>query len=270
MNHPEIHLPDPLPKRINIGCGYDVREGFLNVDLHSKHSPDLVADATSLPMLPSGYFDEVLAQDVLEHLERDRTQPALDEWARLLSPDGVLIIRVPSLLDMFEMLSAPEYRQFEQAQKVVHLMYGTQAYTGDYHLAGFTPALLDGYLHRAGLSLCESSLLHGWLFDIRVRKSERPASSAEFVHAAYFRILGRPVDAAGLAHHTHALESGVTTREELEKLLRDCEEGRFVANNPSYLVRHRSRLSNAPFGSVERMRSLARKFSARVRSALRR
>ncbi len=63
-------LPTPLPRRINIGCGYDVRPGWLNVDSVARHGPDLIADATDLSMLPNGHFDEVVANDVLEHIER--------------------------------------------------------------------------------------------------------------------------------------------------------------------------------------------------------
>ena len=266
MNQSVAPLPDPLPKRINLGCGYDIRVGYLNVDLQAKHSPDLVADATRLPMLPSGHFEEILAQDVLEHLERARTQPALDEWARLLVPNGILIVRVPSLLDMFEMLSTPAWREFEKAQEVVHLMYGTQAYTGDYHLTGFTPALLDGYLRRAGLLICEASLRDGWLFDIRARKTDCLESAAEFVHGAYFKLLGRPADPAGLAHAHRMLESGKLTRDSFENSLRESEEGLFVADNPSYLARHRGRLRDLPVGTtmMRKARSVVRRLVTRA------
>lgn len=268
MSQPSTPLPDPLPTRINLGCGYDLRAGYLNVDLQPKHNPDLVADATHLPMLPSGHFEEILAQDVLEHFERDRTQPALDEWSRLLQPNGVLIVRVPSLLDMFEMLSAPDRREFAKAQEVVHLMYGTQAYTGDYHLTGFTPALLDGYLRRAGLLICEASLLHGWLFDIRARRTDQLESAAEFVHGAYFRLLARPADAAGLEHFRRALESGGMTRVDVEAALRDSAEARFLADNPSYLRPHRARLRDVPLNVVvmRRVHAAARRLATRLRS----
>ena len=259
-------LPDPLPTRMNLGCGYDLRKGYLNVDLQPKHSPDLVADVTRLPMLPPDHFEEILAQDVLEHLERAHTQPALDEWARLLKPNGVLVIRVPSLLDLFEMLSAPAWREFEKAQEVVHLMYGTQAYTGDFHLTGFTPALLDGYLRRAGLLICEANVRDGWLFDIRARKIGRLESAAEFVHGAYFRILGRPVDPSGLQDHCRALDAGEMTREDLETSLRNSDEGRFLTANPSYLVRHRTRLHDLPVSTalVRTARSAAGRLAARM------
>jgi len=234
-------LPDPLPKKANVGCGFDYREGYLNVDLHERHKPDLVADVTHLPMLPDAHFEEILAQDVLEHFERAKTAPALAEWSRLLAPGGVLHVRVPSLFGMFDLLAHPHYHSAEKAEEIIHLMYGTQAYTGDFHLAGFTAATLDAHLRRAGLLACEAAVEHGWLFDIRARKAERLSSDREFVHGAYFSILGRPADPQGLTDFEKALADGRLTREAFENTLRDSDEARFAATHPAYLVPHRDR-----------------------------
>ncbi|HEU4663943.1 MAG TPA: methyltransferase domain-containing protein [Dokdonella sp.] len=260
-------LPAPLPRKINVGCGYDRREGYLNVDLHAVHKPDLVADVTALPMLPSASFDEILAQDVLEHFERAKTAPALQEWARLLAPGGILHVRVPSLFGMFELLAQPRNGEPANAEEVIHLMYGTQAYTGDYHLAGFTAKTLDEHLRRAGLLVCEASILHGWLFDVRARKVERLASDIEFLHSAYFSILGRPADADGVDTFGSLLASGGMSRDAVERTLRNSEEARFLASNPAYLLPHAARLglpTRAPL--KRRLRSIASALRNRLRS----
>jgi hypothetical protein len=49
--------PAKFPKRVNLGCGFDHRPGFLNVDIHDFHHPDLLADVTQLDMLPSGQYE---------------------------------------------------------------------------------------------------------------------------------------------------------------------------------------------------------------------
>ena len=74
------------PKRLNLGCGYDIRPEYLNVDLHARHGPDLLADVTNLGMLPSEWFSKIIALDVLEHVEGHNVQVALSEWSRLLAP----------------------------------------------------------------------------------------------------------------------------------------------------------------------------------------
>lgn len=53
---------------------------------------DLVSDITSIPA-PDGSFDAVLCSEVLEHVPEPTH--ALDEFARLLRPGGVLILTAP-------------------------------------------------------------------------------------------------------------------------------------------------------------------------------
>lgn len=161
------------PRRINVGCGWDKREGYLNVDLHDFHEPDLVADVRKLDMLPSGEYDEVIAQDVLEHLERSDAPIALAEWARVLRIGGTLFVRVPDLIGLFEMMNESE--DPAEQTKVVHLLFGTQAYTGDFHLNGFTEPLLRAALHDAGFDIVSFTGMHGWLFDVVAERVEHPA-----------------------------------------------------------------------------------------------
>jgi SAM-dependent methyltransferase len=243
-------LPQPLPRRLNVGCGYDKRPDFLNVDLQAFHEPDLVADATCMPMLPSGYFDEIVAQDVLVHFERHKTDEALAEWARLLAPEGTLHARVPSLLHLLEMLAAPANLEAEAARNIVHLIYGTQAYTGDYHLAGFTATMLERHLAEAGLLVCEAEILHGWLFEVSARKTDRLTQPREVIHHAYFKVLARPADPGGLLSLEPLVATGRLSTEELEAMLAASDEGEFGRQYPVYLLPWQNR---QPLASAEQL-----------------
>jgi predicted SAM-dependent methyltransferase len=159
-----------LPDRLNLGCGYDRREGYLNVDIHAFHSPDLVADVTNLDMLPSGGFREIIAQDVLEHLPRTSTVTVLREWNRLLSVGGLLHLRVPSIIDLAALMKAPEHQSIEQQELFVQCLFGTQAYTEDTHFTTFTDPLLRHYLNVAGFAVVDWGMRDGWLFEVDARK----------------------------------------------------------------------------------------------------
>ena len=210
-------------RKLNIGCGWDKKEGFVNADLNAFHTPDVVADACDLAMFEDGSFDFILAQDILEHMERSKTVIALKEWSRLLSPDGHVDIRVPSLFGMFELLSKPESRAAEKAEQIIHLMYGTQAYNGDYHLAGFTAEVLVEYLKRAGLVVRWAEVKDEWLFDLQVVKSGNIVTFEDIVHNAYFEVLGRPVDGGGLLGWVTLLKKGASGEQIRSSLLKSAE-----------------------------------------------
>jgi len=182
------------PRRLNLGSGWDKRPGYLNVDLHGFHRPDLVGDVRSLPMLPSGRYEEIVAQDVLEHLERDEVPPTLREWRRLLAVGGQLWLRVPDLLSLADWLRADDAP--DRHRRVMQLLFGTQAYDGDYHHAGFTDVLLIDELHRAGFGHCELELRDDWLWEGDARAVARgsgPNVSLAWGHGFY----RREADASG-------------------------------------------------------------------------
>ena len=171
---------DPLsfPRRLNLGCGFDYRTGFLNIDVNAFHKPDLVADVRHLTQLPSDFYEEVVAEDVLEHLGRTETLPALLEWSRLLRIGAVLRLRVPDLKGLLTMVTDPARQSIEEQEGLVRSLFGTQNYTGDYHQTGFTRVLLTHYLHQAGFAEVRISQRDGWLLEAQAIKVRNPELSA--------------------------------------------------------------------------------------------
>ena len=166
-----MQLPDPLPRNLNLGCGYDHRPGFLNVDSDPASGPDFIADVASLPMLPSGHFDHIVAHDVLEHISRTKTDEVLEEWARLLAPAGHMFVRVPSLQHLAALTLADGYQDADHAEGIIHLLFGTQAQTGDYHLTSFTRATLVRHFARVGLHVVSVTLMDGWMYDMEMSRA---------------------------------------------------------------------------------------------------
>jgi Domain of unknown function (DUF4214) len=158
------------PRRLNLGCGWDIKPGYVNVDLHDFGNPDLVADIRYLDLLPSGYYEEIIAQDCLEHMPRCDTEPVIKGWARLLKIGGILRIRTTSLMDLFDLFKSEQYQSVEGQKQLVHFLFGSQACEGDWHLTGFTKILITHYLEEAGLGNIEYQVLHGWLMDVCAEK----------------------------------------------------------------------------------------------------
>lgn len=77
-------------RRLNLGCGTDVRPGFVNLDVAALPGLDVMASVggTTLPFSDES-FSVVLCRDVLEHVD---VVAALSEIHRVLVPGGVVVV----------------------------------------------------------------------------------------------------------------------------------------------------------------------------------
>jgi SAM-dependent methyltransferase len=96
-----------IPRKLNLGSGKDWREDCFNVDCNSYWRPDAVLDFNhALPVgqsiesprygavaLQNGTFDEIIANDSLEHVANLTT--AMTSCLNLLVPGGMFRIAVP-------------------------------------------------------------------------------------------------------------------------------------------------------------------------------
>jgi SAM-dependent methyltransferase len=86
---------------LNIGCGLDKKDGYINIDGAQETNPDVVMvfpDESLLDRFPQNSVSEVLMQDFLEHHFRWEAEKILREVYAILKPDGVVRIRVPNLI----------------------------------------------------------------------------------------------------------------------------------------------------------------------------
>lgn len=80
--------------RLNLGCGGDYRQGYINVDGSHVVKTDRAIDLSKLPWpFPDNYADEILMRDVLEHLPDAHAN--LLELHRVLKPCGFVHGSVP-------------------------------------------------------------------------------------------------------------------------------------------------------------------------------
>lgn len=81
-------------KKLNLGCGVNKKEGYINLDWNESSNPDVVYDLNKIPYpFNENAFDFIEASHVLEHL--DKPFDVMKELHRILKPNGKLIIKVP-------------------------------------------------------------------------------------------------------------------------------------------------------------------------------
>ncbi|MBT5492698.1 methyltransferase domain-containing protein [bacterium] len=81
-------------KKLNLGCGNDIREGWINLDIASLEGVDIVHDLNILPLpFENEEFDYIICYDILEHIFD--YIPLLKELHRIVKKDAIIEIKVP-------------------------------------------------------------------------------------------------------------------------------------------------------------------------------
>ena len=82
-------------KKINIGCGKKLREGYLNVDKSDQVGADKVLDIEEGLPFEDNTFDEILSEHTLEHIRPEKWAFVLREIHRVAKPNCVFHLILP-------------------------------------------------------------------------------------------------------------------------------------------------------------------------------
>jgi SAM-dependent methyltransferase len=134
---------------LHLGAGGKRIEGAINCDLFDP-AADRKLDAVRLDGVESNSVAIIEHHHMIEHLSVADLAPALQEWARVLKPGGLLIVSAPDLEVVLEQwLAASEEERWGYGIKMI---YGSQEHDGMFHKNGFTPSRLAKVLAPFGLT----------------------------------------------------------------------------------------------------------------------
>lgn len=81
-------------KKLNFGCGKDIKDGWINVDIQKSKNINKSFDFNKFPYpFSNNSFDYILIDNVLEHLEKP--QDVINELHRIAKKNAILKIIVP-------------------------------------------------------------------------------------------------------------------------------------------------------------------------------
>jgi SAM-dependent methyltransferase len=85
------------PYRLNVGCGRNIQEGWINLDSAALPGVDLVCDLEHLREAPIGLPDETVSHFLLSHVIEHVRDPLglMQELWRLATPGAIAVVRVP-------------------------------------------------------------------------------------------------------------------------------------------------------------------------------
>jgi len=87
--------------RLNLGCGNDYREGWVNADRNPAVRTDLRLDLAAAIPFADDSVDEILLDNVLEHVPRPGFFPFIDELYRVCRHGAAIRIYVPHYSGMW-------------------------------------------------------------------------------------------------------------------------------------------------------------------------
>lgn len=127
-------------KKLNLGCGDDVKDGFINVDIRNLDNV-IQCDITKPLPFQDNEFDYILMSDVIEHFSIKDLEKYFPEWIRVLKKGGGLQIRTPNLLWMCK-----EYLKSHDAEFISWHIFGGQDYSTNFHYVIFDRKSLNRFL----------------------------------------------------------------------------------------------------------------------------
>jgi SAM-dependent methyltransferase len=83
--------------KLNIGCGFNKKKGYLNIDAQPECEPDQVVDLEKPWPFEDNSVEEIQASHVLEHLGQETKVflGIMKEMYRVCAPDARIFIQVP-------------------------------------------------------------------------------------------------------------------------------------------------------------------------------
>tara|TARA_R110002060_G_scaffold18018_2_gene24895 strand:- start:1058 stop:1588 length:531 start_codon:yes stop_codon:yes gene_type:complete len=95
-----MKLVVPEGDKLCVGSGqkpYDQAQGWINIDINDRWSPDVVADWNDLSMFADNSMNWVVAEQTVEHVGCGDAQGFFKEAYRVLKPGGSLVFTVPDM-----------------------------------------------------------------------------------------------------------------------------------------------------------------------------
>lgn len=159
--------------RLNLGCGYERPEGWVNVDKHD-YGNHIVADVMEGLPFPDDHFDFVMMNHVLQMFSYEEHPAVLKEVLRVMKKGAKLRIITPNLVQAFDAYTMKEGSYFPVSDEIEKTIGGKLARYIYWHgetRSGFTHDGLADLLWRNGFATVQLNDFLSCELDSRIEES---------------------------------------------------------------------------------------------------
>jgi SAM-dependent methyltransferase len=119
-------------RKLNLGCGDNKIEGYINVDINKTFKPDLILDFCSRPLpYEDNSVDEIVIFHTIEHIPKQKHEFLIHNINKVLKQGGRFIVSYPEFLKCVKNYESNYLgkRDFWEAT-----IYGRQSSPFDFHV----------------------------------------------------------------------------------------------------------------------------------------
>jgi predicted SAM-dependent methyltransferase len=141
--------------KLNLGCGKDIREGYMNIDINVYEPSVTKGDITNLDFIEKDSVDEIFMRDVLEHFIFDDSLLVLGECSRVLKSGGKITIRTINIDKQIEAYTSGRWNLREFNFMVFAGMNWSDSVSKkeDFHKCAYNHELLKEELKKVGIKI---------------------------------------------------------------------------------------------------------------------
>lgn len=139
--------------KLNLGCGHNKLEGYINIDGNKHCKPDRVCNIIRKLPFRKNSVDEVLLFHTIEHIQKIYHRQIFMELSRIMVNGGILYVSYPNFWECAKRWyeNYKGHKQFWEAT-----LYGRQLSKYDYHVCAMNPDELTELLYECGFGEVKS------------------------------------------------------------------------------------------------------------------
>ena len=146
LNKPPYPSLETNKVNIHLGCGKINHPDFINVDLALYPHIHHLSNVSDLKIFEDNFADLIYVSHCLEHIPHPQILSVLEEWNRVLKPEGVLRISVPNFDTIIDIYNDTN-KDLTELQGP--LMGGNDSVYNVHHVV-FNDRYLEQLLQKAG------------------------------------------------------------------------------------------------------------------------
>jgi predicted SAM-dependent methyltransferase len=139
-----------MSMKLHLGCGRKFIQGYVHIDIVPYDHIDHVSSIDNLSFIETDSVDVIYTCHVLEHFKRNQTKVVLDEWFRVLKPNGTLRLAVPDFESICNV-----YQDKKDLNLIIGPLFGKQNYLYNIHYNIFDFKTLSKLLSDVGFKNIE-------------------------------------------------------------------------------------------------------------------